>query len=58
MNRIMYYIGLVLAIVAIAAGVVSLILGAGVIGLATAVLGYILMVLLDLADAYIDAHGK
>ncbi len=56
MNRAMYYIGLVLAILAIVGGIVSLIMGAGVIGLATAVLGYILMVLLDLADAYLEAH--
>lgn len=52
----MYYIGLVLAILGIAAGIASMFLGAGMIGWVVMLLGFILMMLLDLADAYLEAH--
>lgn len=62
MNKATYYIGLVLAICTIIGGIIGgiigLVMGMGGMGFALAVLGYILMVLLDFADAYIGAHSK
>lgn len=54
----MYYIGLVLAVGSMVGGAISFFFGAGMMALAVILLSYILMVLLDFADAYIEAHGK
>lgn len=56
MNRFMYWFGIVLAILAIVAGVISFFVGVGVIALVVVLLAYILMVLLDLADKYLEIH--
>lgn len=55
MSKAMYYIGLILAIVSIAGGIV-LGLVAGPMCFSIAVLGYILMVLLDFADKYLERN--
>lgn len=56
MNRFMYWFGIVIAILSIMGGIVGLFIGAGQIAILTVLLGYILMVLLDFADSYINAH--
>lgn len=56
MSKFMYWFGIVLAIVCIIGGIVSLILGAGVISLVVILLAYILMVLLDIANKYLESN--